>query len=675
VLGRSVRINGRDHEIVGVTPEGFAGTMALIAPEFWLPTGVYEAVLEQAFTSRASAPLSDPTNRPLMLVGRLRQGLTSDAAQPMLASLSQELERGDPVGNTRQELMVQKLSRVSVSTSPRDDSATGAVWILLMGMSAVVLVIACLNLANMLLARGTARRREIALRLALGSGRGRVVRQLLTESLLLAMLGGAAGLLLAIWGTRLLTATFADVLPMVVAFDASPDLRVLAATLGFSVLATLTAGLGPAWRTTRPDVLPDLKEQPAEQPGSRRLSMRNLLVVGQVALSLALLTAAGLFMRGAARAAVADPGFALEGGLVVRIDPALGGYDEARGRGIMRSVLQRVRNTPGVASASLASIVPFGEFQEGRLVQKAGTPPAPEGEREIGVSATYVVVGADYFDTLRLAVVRGRGFTMAEEESAGGAPSAIIDEPLGRQLFGGEDPIGQRIQFPRRDDRPDAGALEIVGVAAGVRHDMFDKVPVPHVYVPAGRNYRGGMNLHVRLDSSEPAVEATMLGTLRRAIRAVDQDVPIVSMKTLRQHRDNSIMLWAVNSGARLFSVFGGVALLLAVIGVYGVKSYVVSRRTREIGVRMALGATPESVLWLVMREGLLLTLSGIGIGLLLSWAVARGLSGLLYEVSALDPVVFAAAPLTLLAAALLATYVPARRATYVRPMTALRAD
>ena len=675
VLGQTVRINGRDFAIVGVTPEGFAGTMALVAPEFWLPTGAYEAVAERAFTARVSDRLNDPATRPLMLIGRLRQGLTAASAQPLLAVLSRRLEQGDPVGNRAQELMVQRLSRLSVGTSPRDDSVTVPVWFLLMGMSSLVLLIACLNLANMLLARGTARRREIALRLALGSGRGRVVRQLLTESLLLAILGGAAGLVLAIWSTRLLTATFAGVLPMVVVFDASPDLRVLSATLAFSVFATLVAGLGPAWRTTRQDVLPDLKEQPAQQGGNRRLSMRNLLVVGQVALSLALLTAAGLFMRGALKAAVADPGFALDGGLVVRVDPALGGYDEARGRTVMRSILQRVRGTAGVRSASLASIVPFGEFQEGRLVQKAGTPKAAEGEPEAGVSATYVVVGTDYFETLRLPIARGRGFSAAEEEAAGGTPNAVIDEPLARQLFGGDDPIGQRIQYPRRDDWPDDGTLEIVGVVAGVRHDMFDKVPVPHVYVPFGRTYRGGMNIHVRLDSGSPAVEAAMLGTLRREIRAVDASVPIVSMQSLRQHRDNSIMLWAVNSGARLFSVFGGVALLLAVIGVYGVKSYVVSRRTREIGIRMALGATPGGVLWLVIREGLVLTLSGVGIGLVLSWAVARGVSGLLYEVSAFDPIVFATAPLTLIAAAVLASYVPARRATRVRPVTALRAD
>ena len=674
VLGQTVRLNGRDYTIVGVAPEGFTGTMALIAPEFWLPTGAYEAVVEQGFSSEASARLSDPSNRPLMLVGRLRSGLSVESAQPVLASLSQRLEQSDPVGNKGQELTIQKLSRMSVSTSPRDDGATMSVWILLMGMAGVVLLIACLNLANMLLARGAARRKEIALRLALGSGRVRVIRQLLTESLVLAIIGGAVGLLLAIWGTRLLTATFANVLPMVVTFDGTPDPRVLAATLAFSVLATLTAGLGPAWRTTRLDVLPDLKEPPADQGGGRRLSMRNLLVVGQVALSLALLTAAGLFMRGAVKAAVADPGYPLEGALVVRVDPALAGYDEARGRQVMRSLLQRVRSTPGVRSASVASTIAFGEFQEGRLVQKAGTPPAAEGETAVGVDATYVVVGTDYFETLRLPIVRGRGFTPSEEESAGGTATAIIDEPLARQLFGDDDPIGQRIQFLRREGRSPI-VIDVVGVVGGIRHTMFDKSAVPHVYLPSGPTYRGGMNVHVRTDATAPDVEAALLGTLRREIRAVDPDVPIISMQTLRQHRDNSIVLWAVNSGARMFSVFGGVALLLAVIGVYGVKSYIVSRRTREIGIRMALGATPQAVLWLVMREGLALTLVGAAIGTLLSWGIATALSGMLYEVSPLDPVVFTVAPLTLLAAALVATYVPARRATQVRPMTALRAD
>jgi putative ABC transport system permease protein len=673
VLGGTVRLNARDYTIVGVAPEGFAGTMALVAPEYWLPLGVYEKVTDDMFREDARDRLGEPGSRPLMLVGRLRGGLSEHAAQPMLTSLSTRFVESDPVENKNYDLSVQRLSRTSVSTSPQTDSPFAVLSGLLMGTAALVLLISCLNLANMLLARGTMRRKEIALRLALGSGRARIVRQLLTESLLLALLGSAAGLLLAVWGTKLLIASFAAVLPLVVTFDASPDLRVLLATMGFCVVSTVIAALGPAWRVTRPDVLPDLKEQPAEHGSGGRFSMRNALVVGQIALSLALLTAAGLFMRGAIKAAVADPGFPLEGGVIATIDPGMAGYDEPRGRAAVRSILQRVRSTPGVQSASLATLVPFGEFQEGRRVQKAGTPPAPEGQAETGVSATLTIIGADYFDALRLTMLRGRGFTPTEEESAAGPRVIVVDEPLSRQLFQAEDPIGRQVQFASLDT-PDTAAYTIVGVVAGVRHDLFDKAPVPHVYLPFGQHYRTNVHLHVRVAGGEQA-DVAMLGTMRREIRAADDQVPVLQLRTLAQQRDNSILLWAVNTGARLFSVFGVVALLLAVIGVYGVKSYVVSRRTREIGIRMALGATPSNVLWLVLREGLTLTLAGLAFGLLIAWGVAKALSGMLYEVSALDPVVFTLAPLLLTGSAIAASYFPARRATRVLPLTALRSE
>ena len=671
LVGQTIRINARDFTVIGVAPEGFAGTIALIAPELWLPTGVYDTVSDEMITGDRTRSLSSSTHRPLILVGRLRDGVTHETAAARLPALSQQMVDAHPSENKGHDLLVQKLPRLSISTSPQTDSQTVTLGGLLMGMAGLVLLIACLNLANMLLARGTARRKEIALRLALGSGRARVVRQLLTESLIIALVGGAAGLVLAVWGTRLLTSTFAAVLPLVVTFDASPDVRVLAATIGFCVLSTMLAGLAPAWRVTRPDVLPDLKEQPAEHGGGRRLSMRNLLVVGQVALSLALLTAAGLFMRGAIKASTADPGFPLEGGLVAGLDPGLGGYDETRGRSSMRMVMQRVRSTPGVHSASLASLIPFGEFQDAPLVQKAGTPPAPEGQPESGASGTLTIVGADYFETLRLPVLRGRGFTAAEEQVESGPPVAVIDEPLARRLFGEEDPVGQRIQLQRSRDRQ----LEIVGLVAGIRHDLFDQAPVPHIYLPSGQNYRGSMYLHVRVAREGAAAEAAMLGTIRQQVRAADPGVPLINLRTLQQHRDSSIQLWAVNTGARLFSVFGAVALLLAVIGVYGVKSYVVSRRTREIGIRMALGATSSNVLWLVLRESFALTATGLSLGLLIAWGVATALSSMLYEVSALDPVVFGVAPLVLAAAATAASYLPARRATRIVPVRALRAE
>ncbi len=308
------------------------------------------------------------------------------------------------------------------------------------------------------------------------------------------------------------------------------------------------------------------------------------------------------------------------------------------------------------------------------MLQKAGTPPAAVGQRDEGSQAVLTIVGADYFDTLRLPILRGRGFTSAEEESPNGPRVAVIDEPAARQLFGGADPLGQPVQFAN-DKTPGPRSYAIVGVVSGVRHDLVDRTPVPHVYLPAGQNYRGNVYLHVRTAGTGDAVETAMLGTLRQTIRAADERVPVLQLRTLRQQRDGNLVLWGVNTGARLFSVFGGVALLLAIIGVYGVKSYVVSRRTREIGIRMALGATPSDVLWLVLREGLTLTIAGVGVGLLLAWGVARAVSGLLYEVSALDPLVFAVAPAVLAASAMAASYLPARRATRVLPLTALRTE
>jgi predicted permease len=459
---------------------------------------------------------------------------------------------------------------------------------------------------------------------------------------------------------------------MALVFDGKPDVRILAATMAFAALSTLIAGLAPAWKVTRPHVLPDLKERPADTGCGRRFGMRNLLVVGQIALSLALLTAAGLFMRAAVKAGAADPGIPLAGGAVVNVSPSLAGYDEARGRAAILRILQHVRSLPGVASASVASLVPFGDIREGRLIQKAGTPRAAPGERDPGVDAGYMIVGADYFGTLRIPVLRGRSFTPAEEGSAGRGGVAVIDEPLARHLFGEEDPLGRQVQIAN-DERTVKDPFEIVGVVGGIRDQLFDKAPRPHLYIPFGSTYRGDMHVHLRM--AAPGAEAGLLETLRREVRTADAGIPVVSLKTLEQHRNASLLLWVVNAGAGLFSAFGAIALLLAAIGVYGVRSYVVSRRTREIGIRMALGATGADVIWLVLRESLVFTAVGVAIGLVLSWAVAKALAQLLYDVSPLDPLVFAVAPVVLLIAALLAAYVPARRATRIQPLSALRAD
>jgi predicted permease len=671
----TIRLNGRDFTVVGVAPEGFTGTTALFSPEVWLPLGVYHLVPN--LRRPGDLPrLEDRQQRNLVLVGRLKRGLTAAQADARLQAANSRLIEASPADNRDQLLSLAPLPRLAITSRPQSNAVAASTSGLLMAMTGVVLLVACLNLANMLLARGEARRKEIAVRQALGASRGRIVRQLLAEGFVLSLAGGAAGLLLAYWATWLLASSILP-LPIAIVLPADPDARVLGATLGFCVLATTLFGLGPAWKVSRFDVLPDLKEHAGDQavaPGGRRLlAPQNLLVTGQIALSLALLVTGGLFVRGALKAAAADPGFRLERGLLLEIDPSFAGYDGTRGRIAYRAVLDRLRSLPGVESVSLASTVPFGQLTRERRVRKAGEAELT-GKEPSGVPAQHVVIAADYFRTLGLSILRGRDFERSEEFLAEGRRPAIVDEPLARKLWPGEDPLGRQIQFPAGPDGS-SEPLEVVGVVPGLRHGLFDPGPVPHVYVPFAHDYQPGMNLHVRVSSTDPAAERAMLATVREQVRAVDARLPVVSASTLRDFREGTLLLWMVRTGARLFTSFGLVALLLAVVGVYGVKAYVVARRTREIGIRVALGARPADVVRLILREGLLLTAAGIGAGLVLALMSGKVVSSLLYQVSATDPVVFAVAPAVLAASALLAAYLPARRATRITPAMALRAE
>jgi putative ABC transport system permease protein len=331
-----------------------------------------------------------------------------------------------------------------------------------------------------------------------------------------------------------------------------------------------------------------------------------------------------------------------------------------------------VRSLAGVESASVAALVPFGEFTDTERVLRPGQKPAGDGRGE-GISANYNIVGAGYFTTLALPILRGRDFTPEEERSSAGIRTAIIDSPLASRLFANEDPIGQTIEIPGRDDgSTPARRLQVVGVVPGMRHRLFDRAPEPHVYVPFGQQYRANMNLHVRVGAG--GTDA-MLATLRRELRALDARLPVISLKTMTMHRDASLELWMVRLGGTLFAVFGAIALVLASVGVYGVRAYLVARRTREIGIRMALGAAPRDVLRMMLREGAAVTVTGLCIGVLIAAGIGRLLSRMLFEVKALDPVVFAGAFGVLATAAFLATYVPARRATRVVPIIALRSE
>ena len=502
-LGQTIKINTMDFTVVGVAPPGFTGTMALISPDMWLPLGMFDVVVNDMFKNSNSG-LADRTNPGLVVAGRLRAGITPQAAAPRLDALSRQLERAYPAENHDQVLTINPLPRMSTSTSPQTDTGLGAAAGLLMGLAGVVLFIACLNIANMLLARGSARRKEIAIRLAVGGARTRIVRQLLTEGLLLAFAGAAGGLLLAYWTTEALAGSLASVMPLSIQFDPRPDWAIMAATTGFAILATMVFGIGPALKMSRADLVTDLKELTTDRTRvlGRRFSGRNILVVGQIALSLMLLTAGGLFARGALRAASANPGFSYQQELLVSTDPSLVQYDEARGRSTYRMVLERIRRLPGVEAVGMASSVPFGDIHEGQRVERV------TGAQTTHVEATYRIVGADYLRSLSLPMIRGREFTSSEEDSPTAPATAIIDERLARRLFGNEDPIGQLVRFGKQEGitQHDRAPMTIVGVAAPIRDELFDREAGPAIYVPSGRNYRAGMNLHVR--AARPGIES-----------------------------------------------------------------------------------------------------------------------------------------------------------------------
>jgi len=528
----------------------------------------------------------------------------------------------------------------------------------------------------MLLARGSSRRKEIAIRLAVGGARGRIIRQLLTEGLVLALAGAAGGLMLASWSIAGLARSLAAVMPLTIAFEPKPDFMVMAATTAFAIIATVMSGLGPALKLSKTDLVADLKALAAD--GSpvlgRRFSARNVLVVGQIALSLMLLAAGGLFARGALKAAAANPGFRYDRQLLVATDPQMVQYDETRGRTSYRDLLARVRALPGVAAVGMAATVPFGEFHEGHAVERVGGPARPDLAARS--NATYRVIGSDYFRALDLPMVRGREFSYAEETSATAPRVTIVDERLARQLFGADDPIGQMIRYsprPGETTRNNGEPMEIIGIAAPIRDDLFDRESGPAFYEPWGRQYRGNMFFHVR--AARDGIEGELLQTIRREFRAYDPKLPVLQATTMSAFHDGSLQLWAVRAGGRLFLIFGVLALLLAVVGLYGVKSYIVSQRTREIGIRMALGARPGDVLTMMLKEGAALAAAGVALGLPLAALLGFTLSSLLFDVKPLDPVVFVSAPALLAVAALIATWLPARRATRVTPLTALRAD
>jgi predicted permease len=535
-----------------------------------------------------------------------------------------------------------------------------------------VLIVACANVANLLLARATSRRKEIAVRLSIGATRGRLVRQLLTESVLLSSLGGAIGLGLAWAAIRAVRASPPPAGALPVTLDFVVDARVLLFTLAVSVLTGVLFGLVPALRASRPDLVPALKDQSATA-GSRvrRLNARNLLVVAQVGLSLVLLLAAGLFIRSLERARAISPGFDVDRLLTVPMNIQLLRYTRDQGKAFYRDVIQRVQALPGVESASLVRWVPLsgGNSVSSLHIEGQGGNSnrfrSEGGEVDRGDATTVVndVVGLDYLKTMGIPLKRGRDFLASDTE---GAPLvAVVNESFVKRHFADVEPLGRRFSL-RGLEGP---WIEIVGVAADSKYEALDEPPTRVVYLAAAQNHANGMTLVVRA-RGEPALIAATVG---REVHALDRSLPLAGARTLQEWI--GISIYAARAGAALLTGFGGLALLLAAVGLYGVLSYAVSRRTREFGLRMALGARTGDVLRQVLGEGMGLVALGLAGGLVAAFSVTHLLARFLYGVSTRDGATFTGTPVVLGLVALIACLVPAWRATRVDPIRALKED
>jgi predicted permease len=521
----------------------------------------------------------------------------------------------------------------------------------------LVLLIACANVANLLLARTAARSREIAVRLSLGASRGRLLRQLLTESLLLSVLGGAGGVLLGLWGRDLLWANRPTQLPAA-ALELALDGRVLAFTIGLSVLTGMLFGLAPALQASRPDLVSSLKDRAGEPvTAHRRFGMRGALVVAQVALSLVSLVGAGLFLRSLGNTQRIDLGFAADRLVTLGFNLGAQGYSEARGREYERQVLDRVRALPGVESATLATNTPlFG----GGILRSVFPEDAEPGSKRSGILVQVDTVAAGYFKTLGIPIVRGRDFN--DFDRPGSPQVVVINETMAKRFWPDQDPLGKRFKFHGATE-----FSEVVGVAKDSKYNFPGEDPQPYLYQPLEQNYADNLSLHVRARSDAPAV----LGAARASVQELDRNLPLVSVFTMADVLHNA--LWAPRIGAALLSLFGLLALVLAAVGMYGVMAYTVSLRTQEIGIRMALGAGQRQVLQMILRQGMTLVVIGVGLGLAAAFALGRLVSNLLFGVSPFDLAAFGGTALLLAAVAVAANYLPARRAMRVDPIRALR--
>jgi predicted permease len=649
LVGKTITLNGQGFTVVGVTPSQFQGAELGMVPDVFVP------MMMQSRAMPGRNWLDDRGIGWLRVVGRLKHGMSADQAQAEMSALGDQIRSEHPQVN--ESFGIAVVQDFGIHPQFRDTARN--FLLVLMAVVGLVLLIACANVASLLLARAAERQQEMGVRLALGAGRSRLVGQLLTESMLLAALGGAAGLMIAPWLIDALSVAVAQANPMPSPVEFHLDRRVLAFTGAVSVLTGIIFGLTPAISAARADLMKIIKgDTSGRAPVKARL--RSIFVGAQVALSLAPLIAAGLFIRSLQSAQRIDVGFETERQLLLTFDLGLQGYNPERGRAFIRQLEQRIAGLPGVQSVTFASVMPLGlgSDQDMGIVIDGYTPPS--GLQDVAIN--FNVVGANYFQTMGIPLVRGRDFGAQDHEKS--PQVAIVNETAARRFWPNQPAVGKRVRYGSGGPE-----VEVIGVARDIKYITLGEGPKPYIYAPMSQNYLSSATLQARA-SGDPS---QLVGAVQREVQALDKDLPVFDVKTMGQHLQGALI--APRLAAALLGVFGAVAMLLAAVGVYGVVSYVVAGRTREFGLRMALGARPRDVAWLVVRKGMTPVWIGMLIGLGVSLAATWLLASFLYGVSASDPMTYSAAAILLVVVALLASFIPARRATKVDPMIALRCE
>lgn len=650
ILGRAVQLNGRPYTVVGVAHEAFTGSLPVMVTSFYVPLMMTDVVMG----ADSGGQLERRSSRSMFVRARLAPGVTVEQANGALSALSGALAEEYPESNEARSMTA--LASGEVSLHPLVDRALAPVAALLLAVVGLVLLIACANLASFLLARAEDRRKEIAVRLALGAGRGSLVRQLLVETTLLALLGGAAGVVLASWTLGVLM-SFQPPLPVPVELDVSIDRTVLLFTLAVSTAAGFAFGLVPALQATSPDVAPTLKNEAGARGRRGRFDVRNALVVVQVAFSFVLLIGAGLFVRSLQKAQGIDPGFDVGPAALLWPDTDLSGsMSEAERRAFLAELEERLLAHPAIDRVAWADRLPLGAgVQTGGYVLPGVPSTTPDGDHDIDNSH----VSPSYFETMGVPIVRGAAFTEADVR---GDAVIVVSQAFVDRFYPGQEVIGRSLQSGE-------SRLRIVGVARDTKVRTLGEAPRPFVYELDGQRRVGGGQVVVRGTGSS----AELLAAARGAFAAVDPDMPLIEAKTMNEHL--ALLLFPPRMAALLLSIFGGLALLLSAVGIYGVVSHAVSRRTRELGIRMSLGASAGDVVRMAIGGGMRLVVAGGAAGVVLAAGVTWAISGFLFGIGPNDVVTFLAIPVLLFGVALLAAWVPARRASSVDPVRALRSE